>query len=182
MSRRSRLPKGKKIRPTFFIFCEGETEAQYIAYLRSKYRIPIVLDSKIAGNRINQKYIKNYKRGKPVHEKDRDFMVYDLDAPRMLEKLQKIPDAELIASNPCFELWFLLHFQNHTTELTTKECIEKFLKHDTKYKKGEISKLLREKLESKQEKAVNRASKLKAFDNPSSLVHILIKTIESNFV
>ena len=36
MSRRKHLSTGKEIRPTFFIFCEGETEEQYIAYLRSK--------------------------------------------------------------------------------------------------------------------------------------------------
>ena len=178
MSRRSRVSKGKKIRPTFFVFCEGETEEQYITYLRSKYRIPIVLDAKIAGNRITKTYIENYKKGKPGHEKDRDYLVYDIDAPRMLEKLQKIPDVELIASNPCFEIWLLMHFQEQKGELNSRECEEKLAQHIGNYKKGEINKTLRKQLDSKQEKAVNRACKLKAYKNPSTRVHHLIKAIE----
>ena len=178
MSRRSRVSKGKKIRPTFFVFCEGETEEQYIAYLRSKYRIPIVLDAKIAGNRITSKYIQNYKQGKPVHEKDRDFLVYDIDVTQMLERLQKIPNTELIASNPCFELWLLLHFQEQKGELNTRACEAKLAGHAGNYKKGEINRKLRKQLDDKQEKALNRACKLKVYHNPSTLVQNLIKAIE----
>ena len=52
MSRTIRKPRGKSINPTFFVFCEGETEEQYVCYLRSKYRLPIDIDAKVAGNRI----------------------------------------------------------------------------------------------------------------------------------
>ncbi|MDP4915040.1 MAG: RloB family protein [Saprospiraceae bacterium] len=46
MSRNKRIPKGKVINPTFYVFCEGETEEAYINYLRSKYRLPILIDAK----------------------------------------------------------------------------------------------------------------------------------------
>jgi hypothetical protein len=62
MSRNKRIPKGKEINPTFYVFCEGETEESYINYLRSKHRLPILIDAKIAGNRITGKYIQNYKK------------------------------------------------------------------------------------------------------------------------
>jgi len=35
MSRTIRIPKGKSINPTFFVFCEGETEEKYICYVVS---------------------------------------------------------------------------------------------------------------------------------------------------
>ena len=57
MNHQSRISKGKKINPTYFVFCEGETEEVYINHLRSKYRLPININSKIAGNRITEKYI-----------------------------------------------------------------------------------------------------------------------------
>jgi hypothetical protein len=57
-----RVSKGKKINPTFFIFCEGETEEAYIKYLRSTYRLPIEIDPKISESRITGKYISSYKK------------------------------------------------------------------------------------------------------------------------
>jgi len=74
MKRQIRKPKGKEINPTFFVFCEGETEEQYIGFLRSEYRLPIVIDAKIAGNRITEKYIRNYKDSKLTHPKDKAYL------------------------------------------------------------------------------------------------------------
>ncbi|MDR1882227.1 MAG: RloB family protein [Prevotella sp.] len=68
MKQKGRQPKGKLIKPTFFVFCEGETEEAYIKYLRSLYRLPIEIDPKIAGNRITDKYIANHKNHKTVPE------------------------------------------------------------------------------------------------------------------
>ena len=51
MGRSRRPPKGKKIKPTFFVFCEGKTEEQYIKLLKSHYRIPIEIDSKNADHK-----------------------------------------------------------------------------------------------------------------------------------
>lgn len=78
------------MKPTFFVFCEGETEEAYVKFLKSRYRIPIEIDSKVAGNRITNKYINNYKKEKFTHVKDKTFLLYDLDTPKMLEKLQQI--------------------------------------------------------------------------------------------
>ena len=41
MARDVRKSKAKKMRPIFFVFCEGETEVSYVNYLKSKYRFPI---------------------------------------------------------------------------------------------------------------------------------------------
>ncbi len=71
MARSRRPSKGKKINPTFFVFCEGKTEEAYVKYLRSKYRIAsIQIDCNATGQSITQGHIENYKQGKPTDEKD----------------------------------------------------------------------------------------------------------------
>lgn len=44
MARKRRAPKGKKMNPTFFVFCEGETEEAYVRLLKPG---SIFLDRKI---------------------------------------------------------------------------------------------------------------------------------------
>jgi hypothetical protein len=178
MSRYIRKSKGKSINPTFFVFCEGETEEQYICYLKTKYRIPIFIDSKVAGNRITSKYIKNYKSDKVTHAKDKTFLIYDSDVINILKKLEDIPDCELITSNPTFELWLLLHYQEQKSPISTDDCHMKLKKHIPNYKKGSIDNKLKLDLESRQLKAINRAKKLKALDNPSSQIYLFIDILE----
>ena len=178
MSRTNRISKGRFINPTFFVFCEGETEEQYICYLRSKYRLPIIIDAKIAGNRITSTYIGNYKKAKMNHPKDKTFLMYDLDVPEMLIKLQKIRDAVIISSNPCFELWFLLHYQDQKAEISSSECTSKLIEHHKIYKKGIIDCKLKGKLDEKHDKALHRAKKLNIHCNPSTQVYRLIECLD----
>jgi len=159
MTRRKRIAGGKKINPTYFVFCEGKTEERYIKYLRQKYRLPIIIDPKIAGHNISDQYIKNYKKGKFTHPKDKNILVYDLDTKDIVARLQNIKNAELILSNPCFELWYLLHFQEQKNALCCNDCYEKLIKHNAKYSKGKIDKVLQVILDTKQLKAINRAKK-----------------------
>jgi hypothetical protein len=179
MSRTIRKTRGKSINPTFFVFCEGETEEQYVCYLRSKYRLPIDIDAKVAGNRITSNYIINYKKTKINHPKDKTFLIYDLDLPEMLAKLQKIPNVTILASNPCFELWFLLHYQEQKSAISTSDCNSKLKEHHKIYKKGIIDAKLKEKLVEKHEKALHRATKLKINENPSTQIYLLIENLEA---
>jgi hypothetical protein len=48
--------------------------------------------------------------------------MYDLDAPKMLERLQKIRSATLLVSNPCIEIWYLLHYKEQKAELNCQIC------------------------------------------------------------
>ncbi|WKV13718.1 RloB family protein [Marivirga harenae] len=123
MARKRRQPKGKRINPTLFVFCEGETEVAYINFLKSLYRLPsIQIHAKIGGNNITSQYIKNYKNGKPTHEKDLNYLVYDLDVPDLIDRLSQIEDCELLLSNPAIELWFLLHYKNQTSQINNQKC------------------------------------------------------------
>jgi len=175
--KKGRQSKGKEIRPTFFVFCEGETEEAYVAFLRSEYRVPIEIDTKVAGNRITEKYIANYKQRKSIHEKDITFLMYDCDVPEIVDKLQKIKNVTLLLSNPCFELWYLLHFQNQTAELTKRECEEKLNKYTKQYKKGLLCENIKDKILKNQDKAIERAKSLTGFENPSTNIYVLAEKL-----
>jgi len=175
MGKRNRTSKAKKINPHFWVFCEGETEEAYVKHLRSQYRIPIEIVPKIVGNKITERFIKSYKKGKPVHPKDKDFLLYDADVKAVLEKLQKFKSAILIASNPSIELWFLLHYKNQKASITTAGCIKELSNRNRiKYKKGLIDDCLKTKFVEKRYDACKRAGSTKHFENPSTNVHLLI--------
>jgi hypothetical protein len=176
MSRKSR--KIRNIKPTFFVFCEGETEVAYVNYLRSKYRLPIILDSKIAGHNISNNYINNYKQKSVSHEKDRTYLIYDMDVVEAWNKIKRIQDAKILGSNPCFEFWLLLHFMNQQAPINSMDCLTKLTNHYKGYKKGRLEGNLINKLEGKMDKAINRAKALNFEDNPSTNIYQFIEDLE----
>jgi len=180
MSRRKRqASRGKKIKPTFFVFCEGKTEELYIKYLKSKYRIPFEIDTQIAKNKIKESYIRNYKKNKFTHKKDKTFLLYDIDAPMMLNKLLAIKDITLLASNPCIELWYLLHYKNQNASIDCKFCNKELTKRNRGYVKTVLDTKLEGHLDDNQLKAINRAKKLTHYNNPSSTIYLLIEELEN---
>jgi len=174
MAKHQRKSKGKEINPTFFVFCEGESEEAYISFIRSKYHIPIQIKSKVAKNKINQKYVTRIVSSLPKHEKDKYFLLYDLDIPEMLEKLRSIRNTILLVSNPCIELWFILHTCNHGAEATSQQCAVQLVGICKEYKKGSICEKLRQKLTAGEEDAYKRAKKLTLYNNPSTSIYRLI--------
>lgn len=179
MKSKRQASKGKKINPHFWVFCEGETEEAYVRFLRSEYRLPVEIVSKVAGSCINERFINSYKKGKPIHEKDKNFLIYDADVPEVIEKLKKSGETTLIASNPTIELWFLLHYKNQTASLTGVDCIRELSNRNRNdYKKGEIDNPLKDKLKEKCNDACYRAKQLELFRNPSTNLYIFIETLE----
>ncbi|NPA44707.1 MAG: RloB domain-containing protein [Chlorobi bacterium] len=179
MSRRRPAPKGKRMKPTFFVFCEGKTEELYVKFLKSKYRIPIEIDTQVAKNGINANYIKQYKKQKFTHKNDKTFLFYDIDAPKMLEKLQAIDNTVLLYSNPCIELWFLLHLKEQKANISCNDCYKELKKRIKTYKKTYFSEELKDQLSVKYQKAANRAKKLSHFSNPSTNVWLLIEELKN---
>jgi hypothetical protein len=180
MKSKRNASKGKKINPHFWVFCEGETEEAYIRFLRSEYRLPIEIIPKIAGCDVCERYIQSYKKGKPVHKKDKDFLVYDADIPEVLEKLRLIDSAILVTSNPSIELWFLLHYKNQTTEISEELCVRDISnRNHHNYKKGVIDESLKVKLREKCTDACNRSKRLTLFSNPSTNMHVFIEALKN---
>lgn len=178
MSKRNKS-KGKRINPTYWFFCEGETEAAYISFLKANFRLSIEINFKISGLAITEKYIDSFKRGKPTHEKDKNFLIYDGDIQDVLKRLQAITNATLIISNPSIELWFLYHYQEQKSAISTVECIKQLnIKSGGKYKKGILDPKLREVLTSKMLGACERSKKSQLFQNPSSNLFVLIEELD----
>ena len=110
MARKAKQPKGKRMNPTYFVFCEGKTEAAYVDLLRRSFRVPIEIIAKISDSNISQQYIERCKRERFTTKDDKTFLMFDIDVPGMLQHLSRIKDAILLLSNPCIEYWFLLHY------------------------------------------------------------------------
>ena len=178
MGRKVRVSKGKRMKPNFFVFCEGETEIAYVKFLRSLYRVPIQVIPKKSKSNISEDYIERSKNEYVRTGQDRVFLMYDLDVDGLLEHLLKIPNAELLVSNPCIELWFLLHYQEQKVEITSEKCIQKLHKVTKGYRKGGLSEEEKKVLAENRELAVERARKLAEYHNPSTTVFKLLEKLK----
>ena len=166
------------MKPNFFVFCEGETEIAYVKFLRSLYRAPIQVIPKKGKSNISEDYIERSKNEYVRTGQDRVFLMYDLDVDGMLEHLLKIPNAELLVSNPCIELWFLLHYQEQKVEITSGKCIQKLHKVSKGFRKGGLSEEEKKVLAENRELAVERAKKLAEYHNPSTTVFKLLEKLK----
>ena len=105
--------------------------------------------------------------------------MYDLDVATMLERLQKVPNATLLCSNPCFELWLLLHYADIRSELTSEECVKRLTAFIHQYKKGVLNITDIQFLMQNVPVATERAKLLSAYGNPSSTVYLLLDELET---
>lgn len=180
MGRKVRISKGKQMKPNFFVFCEGETEIAYVKFLRSLYRVPIQVIPKKGKSNISEDFIVKSKNEYVQTDQDKVFLMYDLDVDGMLVQLQKIPNAELLVSNPCVELWFLLHYQDQKSEISSDKCIKKLQKVSKEYKKGTLSEEEKDVLAKNKDQALERAKKLVEFQNPSTTIHRLLDLLKES--
>ena len=179
MSRGRSKPRGKKINPKLWVFCEGESEATYVSYLRSKYRLPsIKIISKVTGASISEREIRNHKTGEASHEKDKTFLMYDGDLLEVISRLKQIANVDLLITTPCLELWYLLHYTNHRTALTSAACEQKLKQKCISYKKGVISSELKMALDKNIDQACLRVKTTELFKNPSSNIYEFTEMLE----
>ena len=177
MGRTVRNSRGKTMKPNFFVFCEGKTEINYVKFLRSVFRVPIQVIAKKSDSNISVDFIERSKRDYVLTQNDQTFLMFDLDVEGMLEHLQKIPQATLLVSNPCVELWFLLHFQDIDKEITSDGCLRMLKTHSPQYEKGALTESEKRILVENMERAIERAKRLEEYKIPSSLVFRLIEAM-----
>ena len=168
------------MRPNFFVFCEGETEVAYVTHLRSKYRMPIQIIPKKSDSNISCRYINNCKKEYVTTDRDRTFLMYDLDVAGILEHLKCIPEATLLVSNPCIELWFLLHCADCSAELNQNSCIKKYQTFSEHYTKGKLNVKDFVNLAEGEDRAIDRAKRLTSPCNPSTTVYKLIEALKES--
>ncbi len=178
MARKERISKGKTMRPNYFVFCEGDTEVAYTEMLRSHYRLPIHIIAKKTLLNVTPALVERCKAVYVQTLGDRTYLMYDLDVSTMLERLQRINGATLLCSNPCFELWLLLHYSDQKTELTSEDCVSRLTAYVGQYKKGEIANDMRDKLLANIYIATERAKALASWQNPSTSVWQLTEDLD----
>ena len=82
-------------------------------------------------------------------------------------------------SNPCIELWFLLHSQDCKSELDSRKCIKKYEALSPDYKKGRLNVSDLHILEQGEDRAIERAKKMVTPENPSTTVYKLVEALRA---
>lgn len=133
----------RKRKPVVYLICEGsETEVRYFKKFRSRECnidiVPIPSQYKAADKLVQRARATIGFSPYYPDEGDRIWCVFDRDdnTNEMLTKAkrQAIKAGYQIAfSNPSFEVWFLLHFNDQTTPIENGEAAVKLLK-----KKGRL--------------------------------------------
>ncbi|KFX54716.1 RloB domain-containing protein [Clostridium botulinum] len=184
---REQLRKRKKANPTIVIICEGkDTETMYFDNFNSKYtKVDVrIADKNSKGKNkgkatdpenLVRKAIEISKKDYDINEKDGDrvWCVFDVDINynnnnATQSKIDEIQKAKVLSnknkirlgiSNPCFELWYLLHFEYTTANLKNYDDVKKRLdKHISNYNK---SKNVYDELKDKLTIAISNSKKLK---------------------
>lgn len=126
MHTRGERVKGKRTKDKpkckIYIFCEGSTEEIYLQHFKNRvYNAEIIsVDPKHTDAYGIVRYAKKYIRKEKIDLKlgDRGYCVFDSDPksnPDIKGVFQALEGCEKeglynIFSNPCFEVWFVLHF------------------------------------------------------------------------
>jgi RloB-like protein len=124
------------------------------------------------------------RQGDPYLKYDEVWCVFDVDEhPNLPEALQQANDngLKLAVSNPCFELWILLHFQDQRAHQERGWIQEKCRDHLPEF----IKEVPYQKVQPNYEQAVARATALfdwqvqqnRPVGNPSTAVHNLTERI-----
>lgn len=173
---------GRSVRKVFLVICEGETEKTYIELLKRYYRLPVIIKTKVSGNRINSRLLNEYLKelGLESNADYKVFFVYDMDIEEIVKRLCRMNGISIL-SNPCVELWFHLHSDTVSRITGSREIVKKLCitnKIWGNYNKGYLSSQQEIYLLSHIGDACIRAKDMKWPDNPSTNFHELISIFE----
>ena len=143
MSRRER--RARKMAPRWFVFTEGKSEVLYLSRFRAR-GMPVSVIPIQAGN-TDIRGIADYcmreleLRGVGDVEGDRATIVFDRDRNTMdmiAEAERRCGDVGMLMSNPSYEHWLLLHFEDSTKPMDQREMEERLGRLlGRRYSKGE---------------------------------------------
>lgn len=182
--RERKFKKKRAVRRIYLVICEGETEKVYVETLRNHYRLPVTIKTKVSGNYINSRLINQYINELGLDRDDdyQVFFIYDSDVQCIVEKLRNL-DGTVILTNPCIELWYLLHVRNHARDICSDQIIKELLTSHQAWKtyaKGALTGDQRDLLIQNKDKARERAQNLDWPNNPSSNMAEFISALENS--
>ena len=137
----------RKPKRTFRVYCEGErTEPDYLEALKQEPDVhdAASVDIQIAEDPqgavpftlVSAAVDFKSRSSEEAGEIDEIWCLFDVECPDNHPNLKEAVDLAnrdnigLAISNPCFELWLALHFEDHTDCLTTDEAVELRSSHD----------------------------------------------------
>lgn len=192
-------PIGRRI----LIACEGEeTEYRYFEDIRKSLRMEpnkiIVLEPEasdplsVVRQALDERTYR--KQDKEWAKNDMAWAVFDGDEHianninnwREALRLARRNDIHLAISNPSFEYWYLLHYQDQNSSLTRQQAVRLLKAHIPDYEKSDV--LYREELQPLTKAAIERARQvahlaegnaLEAYANPCTHVCELVEIILS---
>lgn len=171
----------RKMRPVFLVICEGQSEAAYLEFLKQTFRSPIKVIADVVGSNISKSLVTRKTRELKLSPKDpvKVFLMYDMDVESINQKLDECNGIKLL-SNPCFELWYLLHSNKALKRLSSSECLNKLKESSavwSNYEKSKLTDSQKSFLRANMATAVANARQLKENINPSSSVYILVEEL-----
>ncbi|MDX2152790.1 MAG: RloB family protein [Bryobacteraceae bacterium] len=200
MAKTDRLRRRRPVRdpyPRVLIVCEGKkTESGYFKDLHHQLRLPIDLDIDAGGvpKTLVERAAARKKESERQSRRNRDstfrfdeiWCVFDVDEHPNLAEARNQASANQLGvaiSNPCFELWVLLHFQDQRGHIHRHEVQKLCREHMPGYDKTLTFKVL----ESRTDAALQRAAELSRWQeergeagaNPSTGVHRLVERLLS---
>ena len=193
----------RKPKKTLLIFCEGQrTEPEYLEALK---RESLVWDVAAVVLRVETGHGGSVpltlvalalqaqeKAGDEEGEIDEFWCVFDVEWPRNHPGLKDAVERarqngiEVAISNPCFELWLALHFDEQSAWLDNDGALRLRRRHDGKHDKGLDSMVYMPKRHAAAERAAELDKRHLLNDtpfpdnNPSSGMHRLLKSVESH--
>lgn len=181
--RERRFKKARRSHKVFLVICEGETEAAYVETLKQHYRLPITIKTRISGNTINSRIVREYIKELGIGNDDecRVFYIYDADVECIADRLRSMT-GNLVLSNPCIELWFILHSLDYKRSESSQSVVKHLCAcHPVwkSYGKGTLTTEQKKHLLSSLNEALTRAGTLRWPENPSSNMHVFIDALES---
>ncbi len=159
-SKKVRDNSHRKTKPVILIIAEGtnETETQYFRsfqYQEAEYVIRVLCTGHKTDPEGMLKKLESYwnDNGFDAERGDLAFVVVDLDCneekAQLISRLEKESTiAEFVVSNPCFEMWFLLHFKYSTKAFSSGNAvIDELKKYIPDYEKNmDVSTIIQSRL------------------------------------
>lgn len=181
--RQRKFAKKKAPKDVLLAICEGETERTYVEMLKVRYRIPITIKTRVSGTKISKRLLQQYLNELRLQDGDgcRVYFIYDADVEHIVDKLEKL-QGKLILTNPCIELWFLLHAREYSKSSGSQEIVRELQRSNpvwSGYIKGDLNSRQCDFLISNVSKASERSRKSEMYRNPSSNMHSFIEDLEN---
>lgn len=185
----------RRVKPLVLIVCEGEkTEPQYFDRFRQAKRLSATFVEVVPGGQCgsNPKSVVEYTKKRAKEQKrerlpfNHVWCVFDRDDhQRWDEALTQARDNKFCVafSNPCFELWILLHYEYQSAQIDRGVVVNRVQQYLPDYSKSSD---VYHALLGKQAEAVRNAQRLRAYHagncdpdthNPSTSVDLLVECL-----